>query len=91
MIEGLGKKYNVKNKGLKVVIEELKQRVLATSEKLKRYENRAEQFVQNIMFQANQRRLFERLEKVDRSNDLRPDSEESKRFWSEIWDQPSPP
>ena len=74
MIEGLGKKYNVKNKRLKVVIEELKQRVVATSEKLKRYENKAE--------------LFERLEKVDRSNDLRPDSEESKRFWSEIWDQP---
>ena len=32
-------------------------------------------------------KLFERLEEENRSNDIRPRSKESVRFWSEIWDQ----
>ena len=68
----LGNRYKVKDKGLKVVIEELKQRVVATSSKLRRYEARTEQYVQNRMFQTNQAKLFERLEKENRNNDIRP-------------------
>ena len=40
------------------------------------------------MFQTNQAKLFERLEKDNRINDIRPESQESVRFWSRIWDQP---
>ena len=44
------KKYKVHEKGIKIVIEELKQRVIAKSEKIKRYSNRNEQFRLNRMF-----------------------------------------
>ena len=60
------------------MIEELKQRVVATSSKLRRYEVRTEQYVQNTMFQINQ------VQKENRSNDIRPGSQESVRFWSGI-------
>ena len=86
--EQLEMKYKVKNKGLNVVIEELKQRIVATSAKLKRYEARTEQYIQNRMFHTNQAKLFQRLEKEDRNSEVRPGSEESVRFWSGIWDQP---
>ena len=38
------KKYFVKKKGLNVVIEELKQRVAAKAEKLRRYEQRVQPY-----------------------------------------------
>ena len=63
----LGNRYKVKDKGLTVVTEELKQRIVATSSKLRKYEARAEQHVQRRMFQTNQGKLFERLEKGNRS------------------------
>ena len=50
------------------------------SNKLRRYEKRTEQYVQN--------RMFKRLKKENRSNDIRPGSQESVRFWGRIWDQP---
>ena len=86
--EELEKKYNVKSKGMNVVIEELKQRIVATSAKLTRYEARTEQYIQNRMFQTNQTKLFQRLEKEDKSDDIRPESEDSVKFWSGIWSQP---
>ena len=67
------------------MIDGLKQRVVATS-KLRRYEVRTDQYVQNIMFQTNQGKLFERLEKENRSNDIRPGTLKCVRFWS--GDQP---
>ena len=62
------------------MIKELKQSVVATSSELKRYEARWEQYVQNRMFQTNQAKLFERLEKENTSNDKRLGSQESVRF-----------
>ena len=49
-------KYRVKRKGLKTVIEELKQRMLAKSAKVKRYDQRIEQFRQNRIFDSTKRR-----------------------------------
>ena len=37
------------------------------------------------MFEANQRRLFEEIEGVERNNEIRPDANESMKLWSEIW------
>ena len=50
------KKYFVKKKGLNVVSEELKQRVVAKAEKLRRYEQRIQQYRQNRMFEYEIRR-----------------------------------
>ena len=58
----LENRYNVKHKGLELVIEELKQRVMTLSE-LRRYEARIEQYTQNKMFQTNQVKFFKRLKK----------------------------
>ena len=65
---------------MKVVIEELKQRVTAKKEKVKRYDNRNEQFQQNRLFQNNQRRLFEKLEGMERGYDEVPDKEATNLF-----------
>ena len=69
---------------MNVVVEKLKQRIVATSVTLKISEARTEQYIQNRKFQTNQTRFFQMLEKEDRSNNVRPGSE----FWSGIWDQP---
>ena len=80
-------KYNVKQKGLNVVIEELKQRIIAISAKIKRYEGRINQYQQNRMFTNNQKMLFEKLEGKERSNDIIPEREEAKIFWKGIWEK----
>ena len=46
----LYEKYRVKKKGLKTVTKEIKQRMLTKSAKVKRYEQRIEQFRQNRIF-----------------------------------------
>ena len=85
--EKLNEKYKVNAKGIRVVIEELKQRVKAKSAKIRKYEDRNNTFQQNRLFQSNQKRLFEKLEGYEKQDDITPDSEESKIFWSNIWDQ----
>ena len=49
----LERKYLVKKKGINVVIEELKQRMKVIQYKIKRYEDRTEQYKQNRMFETN--------------------------------------
>jgi len=76
----LYRKYDVKKKGLALVMEELKQRVTAKKEKIKRYESRNAQFQQNRLFQNNQKRLFEMLEGIERGNDDIPEPENTNTF-----------
>ena len=77
--------YHVKGKGILVVIEELKQRVKANAAKIKKYEERNNQFLQNRLFQTNRKRLFEKIDGKERNCEIKPDAEESKTFWSSIW------
>ena len=82
-VKELYEKYRVK-KGLKTVIEELKQRMLAKSTKVKRYEQRIEQFRQNSIFDLNQKNLYAELNREGvRSNDV-PNVEKLTKFWSDI-------
>ena len=85
--EELERRYSLNKKGLSVVLEELKQRVLAKSQKIRRYQDRTEQYKQNRMFQSNQKRLFEKIENMETDNTITPDADESKAFWGNIWDQ----
>lgn len=39
------------------------------------------------MFQNNQKRLFEQIDDQDRHEDIIPDDERSKEFWSEIFSE----
>lgn len=56
------RKYHVWNQGFTTVIEELKQRIKAKTAKIKKYEERNNQYIQNRLFQTNQRLLFEKIE-----------------------------
>ena len=62
------------------MIEELKQRVKATAAKIRKYEERNNQFMQNRLFQTNQKRLFDILEGKEKSDNITPNAEESKLF-----------
>ena len=86
VISKLERKFSVKRKGVEVVQEEVRQRLVAVGAKLERYDNRTEQFRQNRLFESNQKGLFNELEGTQRESVI-TDAEESKRFWSDIWDQ----
>ena len=57
----LNERYRVKRKGLKTVIEELKQRILAKSAKVRRYQKKIEQFKQNRIFDLDQKKMYTRF------------------------------
>ena len=78
-------RYRVKRKGLKTVIEKLKQRMLAKSAKVRRYQQRIEQFRQNRIFDFDQKKMYAEFNGDGvRPSDV-PNAEESKRFWGVIF------
>ena len=81
-IKELNTKYRVKKKGINLVIEELKQRLIAKKTKVKRYEQRISQFRQNQLFQVNQKLVHKDLNGEKQGN--RSNSEDSIKFWSDI-------
>ena len=84
-LKDLEARYRVKRKGLKTVIEELKQRMIAKSAKVKRYEQRVTQFRQNRMFNVDQKKIYKELNGGGNCSGDVPGAEESKRFWGDIW------
>ena len=82
----LERKCNIKQRGEKVVIEKLKQRLQAKSVKLKRYEQRIHRYQVNRLFQQDQKRVYQQINGTSRSfSEVRPDAEESQQFWRDIW------
>ena len=81
----LYEKYRVKKKGLKAVIEELKQRILAKSAKVKRYEQRIEQFRQHRIFHLDQKKIYAELNGNGISSNGVPNAEECIKLWGNIW------
>ena len=85
-VEQIFKKHHVKKKGVKVVVEELKQRITAKAAKINRYERRINQFRINRMFSPNQKRVFMELNGEVINENIVPNVDEGRKFWSEIWD-----
>ena len=81
----LQEKYRVKKKGLTTVIEELKQRILAKSAKIKRYNQRIDQYRLNRLFKIDQKKVYNELNGNTGGNNDIPNAEESNTFWSDIW------
>ena len=80
----LYEKYRVKRKGLKIVIEELKQRMLPKSAKVKRYDQRIEKVRQNRISDLDQKRIYAELNRNGiRLNDV--SNAECTKFWGDIW------
>ena len=88
--EELRMKYRIEAKGFKVVVEELKQRISAKSEKLRGYHALGNQYRQNKLFCCNQKALYQELGGKERSTQVAPNAEEEKGFWSKLWDNPLP-
>ena len=84
----LKKKYSLRAKGFKTVMEELKQRISAKKEKLKRFVARTTQYRQNRLFRNNQKVLYEELGGKRKGGQEAPDAEASTEFWSNLWDNP---
>ena len=81
----LNERYRVKRNGLKTVIEELKQRVRAKSSKVRRFQQRIEQFIQNRIFDFDQKKVYaECIGDGLRQSDV-PNADKSKRNWGDIW------
>ena len=80
----LQRKYWLKEKGLIIVKEELKQRVIAKAGKIKRYQDRIDQYRLNKLFYTDQKKVYEEFSGAKEEN-VAPDSEEAKQFWSDIW------
>ena len=78
----LERKYNIRVKTLSVIIEQLKQRIVAIAAKVRRYQERLDRFRQNRMSQSNQRQFYKELnQEGERWDDDQPVDEESKNFW----------
>ena len=86
--ERLERKYSIRVKGLNVVIEELKQRIIAIAAKVRKYQGRVDSYKQNRLFENNQRQFYRELDQEEeRCDDDQPVAEESKQFWRNIWSQ----
>ena len=79
-------KYKIHKKKLAVVQEEIRQRIIAKEQKIKRYQNRINQFQQNRSFKNNQGRFYKNLNNDGQYEKSEvPDAEEAKKFWQGIW------
>ena len=81
--------YRVSEKGIEVVIEELKQRITAQAAKIRRYNNTKEQYKQNKMFEESEGKFYQLLDQKEPSKACTLNTEEAKNFWKEIWENTS--
>ena len=86
----LGQKYRMKAKGFKVVIEELRQRISAKSEKLRFYRAQGNQYRQNKLFRCNQKALCPELGGKVRPAQVQSNAEEAQELWNILWNNPVP-
>lgn len=80
----LERKYDIRKRGFRTVIEMLKQRISSKAVKVRRYSERNEQYHQNRLFTTNQKQFFRNLEGGVEENTA-PDADEARDFWNGIW------
>ena len=68
----------MKKKGINLVTEELKQRLIAN-------EHNISQFRQNQLFQVNQKQVYKDLNEEKQDDRIIPNSEDGIKFWSDVW------
>ena len=66
--EGLERRYNIKEKRIRTVIEELKQRLHTKTAKLKGYEERVNQYKINRIFVQNQKKVYQQMDGIRNAN-----------------------
>jgi len=79
-------KYNIEKKeNLDQLIEELKQKVSAKTQRLSRYRKRQNQYYQNKVFKTDCKKFYNRLRQTYYNVKTAPDKEEAENFWTEIY------
>ena len=63
----------------------LNQKIKAGGIKIKRYDERCQQFKQNQLFRTNKKLFYETLDGKERGETVLTDSTEATSFWSKIW------
>ena len=76
--------YRVKRKGLKTVNGKLKQRMLAKSSKVRRCQERIEQFRQTRIFDFDQKKIYAQFNGDGVRPSNVPNTKERKRCWGNI-------
>lgn len=75
-------------KSLNEAIEELKQRVSATAQRLRRYKRRSRQFRENLLFQNDTKKFYQSIRENIKPDNL-PSQEAIESFWKNIYEQPA--
>ena len=65
----------------------LKQKIKAGGVKIKRNDERCQQFKQNHLFRTNQKLFYKTLDGKERGETVLPDPTEATSFWSKIWSE----
>ena len=74
------KRYKLKEKGFKLVMEELKRRIKAKAFKAKWFTSRIQQYRQNRLFEGNQKALYQELSGDERQNQMPSNENKSKEI-----------
>ncbi|CAG4950584.1 unnamed protein product [Parnassius apollo] len=70
-------------------IDDLKQRIAAWGKRIRRYTERSTRFNQNRLFQSDQKRLYESLERpMVSGTGPAPDQADTVAFWRGLWSEP---
>ena len=85
--ERLNRKYHLEERGTLYVSGMLKQEIKAGGVKIKRYDERCQQFKQNHLFRTNQKLFYKTLDGKERGETVLPDATEATSFWSKIWSE----
>ena len=79
--ERLNRKYHLEENGTLHVSDMLKQKIKAGGIKIKRYDERCQQFKQNQQFRNNQKLFYEVMDGKKREGAEQPDPIEATTFW----------
>jgi hypothetical protein len=69
------------------LMEQLKQQIQAKAQRIRRFEKRSTQFVQNKLFKEDTKKLYRELGKKQIIVEEPPKHEEVEGFWKEILEQ----
>ena len=85
--DGLERKYKLKRRGLAVTREEIKEKLKAKNNKIKRYQSRISQYQQNHVFKNNQGNFYRELHSGRRNYETAevPDKKEVQQFQGGFW------
>lgn len=73
---------------LRTHAENLKQKIAAMGNRLRRYNKRTQRYRQNNLFTSNQKKFFRALDDdTGKPQSAPPKLEEVERYWSDIWSQ----